>query len=444
MKQKVIVLSYAVYLLMTLVSCGGSELPSVETDTPKTAEELSDLREQIGETKPVTRSSGMNEAELLANLNGTDAFFEWFAPDAGFVAASIQINQRNTIKRDSDEIYATVTSINEYSSYTTEFYLCYQYYQEGGWRLETLYQSSDGMYSITYWPQEEDLNAVWDNKYAEIYNNGVVAACEVEETGNNYIMYLVTYYCDSGFSIEFAWAEVLFRFENGLWTTTSMSYPTNHVWKVKMDAVGTYRAIGINEDNMWVWLLNLHTDGTDDTKLRIDLYEYTINPKTYTVTYTTYVDKAVSFDLGSIHAGNTILYYNDGDWRNGAKQISTSNVTLTEADAHSMIQQLVEENGFPYWADWESAKQVQRKEELQDLEQTVDLTAYRQVCTAYYGQLGISFPADLDPCMYKFYLEQSDQLTADEYYRIMENAPNPLDYMDSSTYDWLTYIYYQL
>lgn len=293
MKIKSIILLYAVYLLLTLVSCGGSsEPPSVETDTPKTAEELSSIREQIGEAEPVTRSSGMNETELLADLNRNAGFFEWFAPDAGFVAASIQINQRNTAKKESDEIYAIVTSVNEYSSYTAEFYLYYQYYTEGGWRLEILYQSGEGMYLINYWPKEEDLNTVWDNKYAEIYNDGAVAACEVEETGNNYIMYLVTYYCDSGFSIEFAWAEVLFRFENGLWTTTSMSYPTNHVWKVKMDAVGTYHSIGINEDSMWVWLLNLHTDGTDDTKLRIDLYEYTVDTKAYTVNYTTYVDRA--------------------------------------------------------------------------------------------------------------------------------------------------------
>lgn len=387
----------------------------------------------------------MNETELLANLNGTDAFFEWFAPGAGFVAASIQINQRNTIKRDSDEIYATVTSINEYSSYTAEFYLCYQYYQEGGWRLETLYQSSDGMYSITYWPQEEDLNAVWDSKYAEIYNGGVVAACEVEETGNDYIMYLVTYYCESEFSVEFAWAEVRFRFENGLWTTASMSYPTNHVWKLKTDAVcGTYLATAQDAGNMHIWLLNLHTDGSDDTKLRIDLYEYMVDTKAYTVNYTIDADKAVSFDLGAVHTGSTTLYYNNGDWRNGAKRISTSNVALTEADAHIMIQQLAEENGFPYWTDWESAKRAQKQEDLQNLEQTVDLTAYRKACTAYYGQLGVSFPADLDPCMYRFYLEQSDQFTADEYYRIMESAPDPLDYMDSSTYDWLTYIYYQL
>lgn len=439
------------YVMLVLAGCGGETAMDneaiVDTNTPKTSEDLANIRDSIGKADKVTRSSGVNEKELLAILNESNDFFSYFAPNAGFVASSIQINNRNTEKKETDEIYATVTSVNEYSSYTAEFYFLLSYYNEGGWRLEFLMPNGDGVYQINYWPQETDLNTVWTNKYAEMYHNGIVTEAEVEDTGNDYMIYLVTYYREGAISLEFAWAEVLFRFENGLWTTSSMSYPTEHVWRPKTDSVcGTYLSTIIDDDNMNVWLLNLYTDGNDDTKLRANLYEYIVFINPYSVGFTKHMDRPVSLDLNSIVLNNSTLYYNNGDWRHYAKQIDTSNNSLSEADACTMIQQLVEDNGFPYWTDSESAQQAQRQKDLQDLEQSADLTSYRKACIDYYGQLGLEFPVDLDPCMYEFYLEESAyelfDVRLDDFFEIMDNKPNPLDYMDSFIYNHLNYIYY--
>lgn len=451
MKLRIFLFTLITCLMLVLVGCGGETVMdnevTVDTDTPKTSEDLKSIRDSIGKADNVTRSSGVNEKELLAILNERNDFFSCFAPNAGFVASSIQINNRNTEKKETDEIYATITSVNEYSSYTAEFYLLLTYYDEGGWRLEYLMPNDDGVYQINYWPQEEDLNTVWANKYSEMYDNGIVAKIEVEDTGNDYMMYLVTYYREGPISLEFAWAEVLFRFENGLWTTASMSYPTTHVWRPKTNAVcGTYLSTVINDNNMSVWLLNLHTDGEDDTKLRASLYEYIIDTSEYSVYFTKRIDKLVSLNLNSIVLDNSTLYYNNGDWYHSAERIDTSNDSLSEADACTMIQQLAEDNGFPYWPDFESAKQVQQQENLQALDRSVDLTSYRKACVDYYSQLGLVFPADLDPCMYEFYMGESvyelSELGLDDFFEIMDNKPNPLDYMDSSTYNQLTQIYY--
>lgn len=434
--------------MLVLVGCGGETVVDNEvafdTDTPKTSEDLANIRDSIGKADKVTRSSGMNEKELLAILNESNDFFSCFAPNAGFVASSIQINNRNTEKKETDEIYATITSVNEYSSYTAEFYLLLTYYDEGGWRLEFLMPNDDGVYQINYWPQEEDLNTIWVDKYAEMYDNGIVTETKVEDTGNDYMMYLVTYYREGAISLEFAWAEVLFRFENGLWTTSSMSYPANHVLRPKTNTVcGTYLSTVFDDNNMHVWLLNLYTDGEDDTKVWSNFYEYILDTGSYSVNFTKYVDKLASFGLESIRINNMTLYYNDGDWLHNAKQIDTSNISLSETDACAMIQQLAEDNGFPYWADSESAKQAQQQESLKELERSVDLTSYRKACVDYYGQLGLTFPADLDPCMYEFYLgHELSERSFDDYLEIFHNRPDPLDYMDSHDYGQLYYIYY--
>lgn len=451
MKLRKCFFALIICVMFVLAGCGGETVVdnevTVDTDTPKSSEDLANIRDNIGKAAKVTRSSGVNEKELLAILNESSDFFSCFAPNAGFVASSIQINNRNTEKKETDEIYATITSVNEYSSYTAEFYLLLTYYDEGGWRLEFLTPNNDGVYQINYWPQEEDLNAVWTNKYAEMYNNGIVAKAEVEDTGNDYMMYLVTYYREGAISLEFAWAEVLFRFENGLWTTSSMSYPTSHVWRPKTDTVcGTYLSTVIHDSDMNVWILNLYTDGKDGTTLLANLYEYIIDTNEYSVYYTKRIDKPVSLNLYSIGIENSTFDYNDGDWHHNAKQIDTSNTSLSETDARTMIQQMVEDNGFPYWTDYESAKQAKRQEGFQDLEQTVDFTSYRKACIDYYGRLELTFPADLDPCMYEFYLDESlyelPGLELNDFYEIMNNKPNPLDYMDSSIYEQLSRIYY--
>ena len=292
MKTKFALIMYALCLVMVLASCSSSnDLPAVDTDIPKNSEDLASIRDNIGEAVEVTRSSGMNEKELLAAINESSDFFTWFALDAGFVASSIQINQRNTEKKESDEIYATVTSVNEYSSYTAEFNLYLKYYKEGGWRLESVIQNDTGMYQINYWPQEKDLNAIWGSKYAEIYNNGVIAQSEVEDRGNDYIIYLVTYYCEGEFAVEFAWAEVRFRFEDGLWIADSMGYPAAHVFKIhNRDAIcGTYILKNIYDNGLNITLVNLYTNesnNTDDPDLRIDWYEYFVDTDSYSADFT--------------------------------------------------------------------------------------------------------------------------------------------------------------
>lgn len=448
MKTKFSFVMCALCLVMVLASCGSSnDLPAVDTDTPKNSEDLASIRDNIGEAVEVTRSSGMNEKELLAAINESSDFFTWFSPNAGFVASSIQINQRNTEKKESDEIYATITSVNEYSSYTAEFYFYLRYYQEGGWRLELISQNEAGMYQINYWPQEEDLNSVWDNKYAEVYNNGVLAQSEVEDTGNDYIIYLVTYYCESEFAAEFAWAEVRFRFEDGLWTDDSMGYPAAHVFKLyNSDALcGKYLLKDIYDNGMHITLANLYTinsDNTNDPNLRIDWYDYYVDADSYSADFTAYENRNASFDLNSIRMDNITLYYNDGTLTYGLRVLEpfedTSNAPLTETDARSIIQQIVEDNGFPYWSDYESAQRAQGQEDLQSLEQDVDLTLYRQACIDYYGQFNITFPDNLDPCMYELYLTDSG---TDQYWQITNDAPYPLDYMDLDTYYLLVDIY---
>ena len=93
MKTKYALLMYALCLVMVLASCGSSnDLPAVDTDTPKTSEDLASIRDNIGDAVEVTRSSGMNEKELLAAINESSDFFTWFDPDSGFVASSIKIN----------------------------------------------------------------------------------------------------------------------------------------------------------------------------------------------------------------------------------------------------------------------------------------------------------------------------------------------------------------
>lgn len=452
MKTKFAFVVYAICLVSVLVSCGSSsDLPAVDTDTPKTSEELKSIRDSIGDIGEVTRSSGMNEQELLATINKSNDFFTWFAPDAGFVASSLQINQRSTEKKESDEIYAIVTSVNEYSSYTAEFYLYLEYYKEGGWRLESIMQNDAGVYQINYWPQEEDLYAVWDNHYTEMYNNGAISTYEVEKTGDDYITYLVTYYRSSELALEFAWAEVQFRFENGLWTTNSMGYPAGHVFKLyNRDALcGKYLLKDIYDDGMHITLVNLYTvdsDNTNDPDLRIDWYEYFVDTESYDAGFTARKNRDASFDLNSIRADNTTLYYNDGILSYGFQPLEplgeASNAPLAEDGARATIQQLVEDNGFPYWADYESAQRAQGQNHLQDLNQDVDLTPYRQACIDYYGQFNLPFPDDLDPCMYIFYIDTLDTLDTDQYIEIADNAPDPLDYMDSSTYTLLSYSYY--
>lgn len=457
MKTKYALLMYALCLVMVLASCGSSnDLPAVDTDTPKTSEDLASIRDNIGDAVEVTRSSGMNEKELLAAINESSDFFTWFAPDAGFVASSLEINQRDTEKKGSDEIYATVTSINEYSSYAAEFYLYLKYYKEGGWRLESITQNDTGIYQINYWPQEEDLYAVWDNHYTEMYNNGVISACEVENTGDDYITYLVTYYRSSELAFEFAWAEVQFRFESGLWTTVSMGYPAAHVFKLydSNALCHTYLIKDTHDDGMNVTLINLYTDESSDTRstdLRADWYEYYVDTASYYADFTAYENRGASFSLNSISIPfggyHKTLYYDDGSLRNDTYALlerigDTSNTPLSKTDAQAMIQQLVEANGFPYWTDYESAQRAQGQDRLQDLNQNVDLTPYRQVCIEYYGQFDLTFPDDLDPCMYQFYINTMDGLDEDMRIEITDNAPYPLDYMDSSVYDWLSYAYY--
>ena len=95
---------------------------------------------------------------------------------------------------------------------------------------------------------------------------------------------------------------------------------------------------------------------------------------------------------------------------------------------------------FPIGAIYESAQRAQEQDSIQKLEQGVDLTLYRQACIDYYGQFDITFPDNLDPCMYELYLTN---LGTDQYWQITNDGPYPLDYMDLDAYYWLVDISYK-
>ena len=233
-------------------------------------------------------------------------------------------------------------------------------------------------------------------------------------------------------------------------------YPAAHVFKLydSNALCHTYLIKDTHDDGMNVTLINLYTDESSDTRstdLRADWYEYYVDTASYYADFTAYENRGASFSLNSISIPfggyHKTLYYDDGSLRNDTYALlerigDTSNTPLSKTDAQAMIQQLVEANGFPYWTDYESAQRAQGQDRLQDLNQNVDLTPYRQVCIEYYGQFDLTFPDDLDPCMYQFYINTMDGLDEDMRIEITDNAPYPLDYMDSSVYDWLSYAYY--
>lgn len=406
-------------IFFTFSSCGSDgQLPYVDLDTPKTTDDLDNIREQIGAAEPVTRGSGLNEQEILASINNCESFFECFAPDAGFVAASIQINQRDTQRQESDEIYANITAINEFSSFTAEFYLYYEYYREGGWRLEALRQNSDGTYYINYWPQEEDLYTVWADTYCEIYDNGIIESCNIESSGNDYVMFLVEYSHSSEIASKYQKVEIRFGFDGGLWTTASMPYPSDPVLELNSDFVrGIYVGARVTDKSLSVAIFNIYTCPPDSliaqfSDVQIDLYEYYVDTGSYQANFDSSPNRAPFFNLYSIGTKNDeMILQPDGTFRYDGISMERINsdldIAFTEEDACSLIQEIVEDNGFPFW-DSTSAQAAPYKAAyqsgLEELNQLANVVVYRQACIELYNDVELEFPDDLDPCMYNMYL----------------------------------------
>ena len=490
MKLKIAVWICIILLVTELSACANTDeapLPDIDTNTPKSSEELADILDQIGNSEEVTRSSGMNAQELLADLNSRDEFFAEFSPNAGFVAADIQINQRNTEKKQSDEIYADITSVNEFSSFIAEFYLHYTYYSTGGWRLDTVRQNRDGVYYITYWPDEADLRQVWDDTYSEIYDGGTIETCEIESTGTDYVMFLVNFSNSSAIATRYQKTEVRFGFADGLWTTASMLYPGEFEagdprWVLHSDAVqGLYLGITSDDDSIQVIIENFYTSDSSDANLHqaglsVDIYEYSANQKDFQTNYSGSVARSVDFDFDTVEGGYTPgskMRLTDGTWYNGGikmeRMAEFPDAPLTEDSARSLIQQIVEERGFEYWENYEAAQRANGQAKVdaiqdswQEVLQNESVMAYQQACINYYSQVDFIFPEDLDPCMYTLYITETNEFLIQrggspsleygfgepneefwmEFLTIKAEAPYARDYMDWTLSEFIDSMFY--
>lgn len=361
--------------LCLLTGCGGSDTSrSPNVDAKSSTSQI--------ESKAV-KGSDMSESAILADLNTHQEFFDYFGPSAGYVADSLEINQRTTEKDMSDTIYANVTAVNDVSSYTAEFHMHYTYYEQGGWRLDLLEQSGDGTYYISFWPDETDARSVWESNYAERFcdddDNGaydyVLDKCETASSGDNYVTFLVTCGSIGHVHTKYEMAQIDFQFMEGQWTHSAAYYPIEPVWKLSDGIEGMFLQTlidddGVEDDGIAVFIGNIYYHNSG---IYGDWYKYIIYGDQLVIDSQTMLPCTLGLDFLRFYNSSNELVYRDGAGLTCTAvqapveyQSKNFNTPLSEEDAKRIIKDLVEEAGFTYWENQEDfwvAKTSDREQE---------------------------------------------------------------------------------
>lgn len=324
--------------------------------------------DSAGQIKTVTRKSGKNEKEIMADLNASQDFFSGFdtatdhadyTPASNFVVTDLSITKRKTESKESDDVYVSLTAKSPVATYTADYELYYVYYNVGGWILDNIFME-DQNFSVDEYPTQDSVLSDFYGSYGNTYGDPVDVEVETipDATANATVTIDQNF---SHYSIQ-GTISMQYSFQNGNWYYQS----SPHISDVLKPITGTYYSY------TGTYLI-LETFRTEGNRQKIDFIVYTTDGGRIE-RYANDIAAICSED--SQDGDHTIRYikgdrnpymcavfddetsnmYSDFDRKNQLEKLSDSSAPLSDQEVIKTFQSLCSKCDIPY-DDWiETAK----------------------------------------------------------------------------------------